>query len=635
MRPLRNCLNKVANELDRFLALAVLLVSAGLTVFLAATKSIYAIGTLLALIVCVVYLVLRKRLPTLNLTSPAQAKSSSKIYLLLNVIFFALLTCSILSLYLRPELYVRPLSYFVSTALMATIVGTEIIFLPSEKSRSYFVVFKIIMIGLSLRLSQMSIFAGVLHNDAWMHQFLTNEMLNTGHIASGSEYSMLPLMYLLVGSTSLITGTAYKLATMFSLTSMQIICDALFAFLLARAIFADKPDWGNRVGLLAALFLAVANYYIQISYWAIPNTLGGMFILPVIYLLLTRRRNPLLNTSLAILFIVALLLTHTVTMACLIILLFALWLASYIYQKIRHEGTSFRVILIISVSLVAAVLGWWTYSGHIIMLALKIKDFLAPAIVEGAVLAHAPPLEQLFAYLGILLFFAFSIMGLLYMLSKFEKEYSFTMAFGGLAIFGITVFSILTGRGFTIISNRWLYFSQIILAIPLAIAFLLLYKGFRAALGRTLTPVILILILPFFMIISPPANMDNATFYPSSFARYAFTQSELQGIETILDSYDGKIGGDFYSGLPIDPIDYPLHDYSYKFVDIKSQLVKGDFSSCHDMLVLIRDEITRHAFPAYFDLPTRIDYDPYSRLNEQGFSRIYSDGSVSAFVWQG
>ena len=125
--------------------------------------------------------------------------------------------------------------------------------------------------------------------------------------------------------------------------------------------------------------------------------------------------------------------------------------------------------------------------------------------------------------------------------------------------------------------------------------------------------------------------MDNSTFYPFSFVRYSFTQSELQAIETILDNYDGKIGGDFYSSFPIK---YPLHNHSCKFVDIKNQLVKGDFSSRHDMLVLIRDEITRHAFPAYYELPSRIDYDPYSRLNEQGFSRIYNSGSVSAFVWQ-
>jgi hypothetical protein len=626
-------LGKAGKELDRILALIVLLVSAATTIWLAVVvkQPIYALGTFLVFAVCMAYLFLRKRFPTLNLTSPTQTKSGPKIYLLLNVIFFALLTYSILSFYLRPELYVRPLGYFISTALMATIVGIEIIFLPAEKSHSYFAVFKIIVIGLSLRLSTNMIFPDLFNSDPWDHRWITTEMLNTGHIVGGTLYAELPLLHLLVGSTSLITGTAYKLATMLSISSMQIICDALFVFLLARAIFADKPDLGNRVGLLAALFLAVANYHIEIGWWAIPNTLGGTFILPVTYLLLTRRRNPFPNTSLAILFLAALLLTHTVAMACLVILLFALWLASYIYRKIRHEGTSSRVILIISVSLVAAALGWWTYSGHITTLALVIKGiFLAPIGEEAPLWAYASFSEQLFDYLGILVFFAFSIMGLLYMISKFEGESSFSMAIGALAIFGITAFSILLGRGWTIIAARWLYFCQLLLPIPVAIAFLLLYKGIRTSLVRTITPVILISVLPFFMVISPPANVENFTFQPSRTGTPAFTASELRGIEFLLTDYAGKIGADYQCSYPI--ID-SLVEHQCQFVRIGEQLTGGNFSDCKDEAILIRDVITRRPFIDGFTIRNKLDYNPYSALATDGFSCIYNDGSVSVFVW--
>ena len=625
-------LGKAGNELDRILALIILLVSAAMTIWLAVAmkQPIYALGSFLVFTVCTTYLLLRKRLPIPESASLPQKKLSSKIYLLLNVIFFALLTYSILSLHLRPELYVRPLGYFVSTALMATIVGIEIIFLRHTKSRTYFALFKIILIGLSLRLSPGLIFPDLFNSDPWIHRWFTNEMLNTGHIAGDILYSKLPLMRLLVGSTSLITGTAYKLAAMLSITSMQIICDALFAFLLARAIFADKPSLGNRIGLLAALFLTVANYHIEIGWWALPNTLGGTFILPVIYLLLTRGRNPLLNTSLAILFIAAILLTHTLAATCLIILLFALWLGSYIYQKVRHEGTPSRVILIISVSLAAAALGWWTYSGHIITLVQVIKRiFLAPVGAEVPRLAYAPFSEQLFAYLGILVFLAFSIMGLLYMISRFEREYSFTIAFGALAILGVTAFPILMGRGFTIIAARWLYFCQILLAIPLAITFLLLYKGFRTALFRTLIPGILILILPFFMIISPPANMENFTFQPSKPGPVAFTESELRGIEFLLTNYDGKIGADYQVGLAVI---YSLVEHQCQFVHIGKQLTVGDFGDSKDKAILIRDVITRHPFVDRFDIRDKLDYDVHFTLAAQGFSRIYENGSVSVFV---
>ena len=624
---------KAADQLDKILALIVLFVSAAMTICLAAVvkQPLFALGSFLVFIVCTTYLLLRKRLPIPESASLPQKKLSSKFSLLLNTIFFALLIYSIISLHLRPEIYVRPLGYFISTALMATVVGIEIILLRHTKSRTYFALFKIILIGLSLRCAQVLIYPDMVGVDPWSHRWFTTEMLNTGHIPGDFLYSELPLMHLFVGSISMITGAAYKLAAMLSITSMQIICDALFAFLLARAIFADKPGWGNRVGLLAALLIAVSNHHIYMGYLGIPNTMGATLILPIIYLLLVRRRSPLINTSLALLLIATLILTHTVAAMCLIILLFALWLASYIHQKIRHEGTPSRAILIISVSLAAAALGWWTYSGHIITLVQVIKRiFLAPVGVEVARLAYAPFSEQLFAYLGILLFFALCFMGLFYMVSKFEKEHSFAMAIGSMVIFGITAFAMFGGLADVLIGHRWMYFSQIMLAVPVGTTLLLFHETMNRGLAKILVLTALLLVLPLFMVISPQANMDNPTFTPTSLVRNALTESELQSLEFPFDHYDGTIASDYYCRRPVL---YSLSEHQSEFVSINRQLGRGEFSDCRDRLILIRDEITQHSFPDYRDISEKLDYDPYFALSEQGFSRIYNCGSVSAFVW--
>ena len=72
---------------------------------------------------------------------------------------------------------------------------------------------------------------------------------------------------------------------MVSVSLGQIICNAVFVFLIAKCLFKN-----HRVGLLAALLVILANHLIRMTYWSIPNAFGIVFIPIVIYLALLSER---------------------------------------------------------------------------------------------------------------------------------------------------------------------------------------------------------------------------------------------------------------------------------------------------------------------------------------------------------
>ena len=73
-------------------------------------------------IVFIGYLIIKKVLPASLIPSLEELRGSTRFYITLNILFFLLLSYSIITIYLRTDSYIRPLGYFISIALMSTIV---------------------------------------------------------------------------------------------------------------------------------------------------------------------------------------------------------------------------------------------------------------------------------------------------------------------------------------------------------------------------------------------------------------------------------------------------------------------------------------------------------------------------------
>jgi len=455
----------IRDNLDSILALAGAIFSLILIVYLQIHfgRPIYVITGILVFLACMTYLVLKHRHKLSPISSILDLQAKPSILLLSDIVFFVLFIYSLWSFAFRPEPYVRPLGYFISIALMSAILAAKILFLPSKNSPIPFTLFQIILIALSLRWSVLFLFPTIVGMDPWYHQAVTLDMLDKGD--AGGVYGGLPVMHLAIGATSLITALNYKMATMFSITLLQVVGDVLFIFLIGRLIFNAK------IGMLAALLLGVANWHILFGYWTIPNTLGATFVVIILYLLFKFHRDRVtVVIPLCVLVMAALLLTHAIAALWMAILLLTFWLGFVVYKKLFRERLTTLPLLAVALIFIIAMFGWWTLgTGDMGTLAMLTgrgfepsvgltyapgtappevippevipPEVIPPEVAPGEVTPPAwetlsgAPFELLFNSLGMLLFFAVSFIGCFYMLSRrFGNPYAFFIAIAGVLI---------------------------------------------------------------------------------------------------------------------------------------------------------------------------------------------------------
>lgn len=212
------------------------------------------------------------------------------------------------------------------------------------------------------------------------------------------------------------------------------------------------------------------------------------------------------------------------------------------------------------------------------------------------------------------------------MISKqFRNSNRFAITICGIVILCLAFFSLITEKN--IIVGRWLYFSQILMAIPLSLSLLLINVILKRRRIKGLLMSLSVFALSFLLIMSQIANMDNRLFSPNRGIRSAFIESELQAMETIKEIWNGKVGGDWYSKFP-----YELQ-INQEFVCIDDSLYSGDFTELKGLLILVREEILKyHLLSPDESIIFKINYNPYITLEEQNFSQIYDCGSVSGYL---
>jgi len=646
----RSLLHKAVDNPDVTLAALGCILAVPLTIYqhLVNHNPVYAPIGVIVFLACLAYILISRRS---SASVRAQPEATPRMYLLLNIMFFVLLTYSILAFHLRPDLYTRPLGYFIALAAMAAVVAAEIIFLPSRKAAAPLALFKIMVIGVSLGWSQLLLYPSVAGVDPWYHQDFTAKILQAGHVPPDYLYSGLPGMHLVAGTTSLITGLEYKLATMLSVSLLMVTCNVLFMFLLGR--FIHSP----RAGLLAALLLGAGNFHIWWVYWTVPNGMAVVFIPIVVYLLFKlRRERPGAAIGLAAVLMAALMVTHAIGALMLGMALFFVWFGAAIRKGLRYRAAvGFRVFLVAAILFSGVTL---IYSGlvsgqtrHIVWLGRAfMRDYptgiLPPGDVDPPPDVVAPPVdlpplseavaqyrdyvvplgEHLFNNLGVYLFYAVALIGAFALLSRHARNsYGFAFVIAGLLILATTFFVILPFRPW--LAGRFNHFLQVLLAVPLGIALIWLAGRVAKASVRVCLVATTVFALAFLMILSPQANLDNRTFAPNTIIRQALTYSEVRAFHTASVIYGGEIGVDSYCARPLRLILAPDNE----IYAIDEQLYSQDYDAFRDMLVLIRTEVLHH--PVKFGGGVyRLQHEPDVTLAEQGFSRIYDNGSVGGLV---
>ncbi len=611
-------LNPQASELDNILAILGSLCSFCLVIWLIFNfnSTLFEIVGISSLLSCITYLLMRKKSLLTDINRYSSNITSSNL-LIFNILYCVLFTLSIISFHFRTNLYIRPISYFFLIALMVSILAIEISVINSKKYNNV-ILFKIILISVSLEWSQQLLFPELIGIDTWAHSRFTQIILNTGYIPINtvSFYSKMPLYHLTISATSLLTNLNYKLSTMYSIELLHVIITLTIIFLIGKTIYNSK------VGLLASLILSTSNYFINFGYWTIPMTLGSIFVVSILYVILSLKKG-VSNKLVLLLFAAVLILTHTIAALCVSILLFIYWFSSIIYRMIynsqKKNENKFWIFVLFSIGM----LSMWIYiSGHFVLLVKLFRaDFSREiywhdAPVQSSSYFTMPLSEQILSQLGFILFFALAFIGGFYMISKkFGNEKGFLLYLSGFTMLSIGFFPLITGK--SSIESRWWFFAQVFLSISVAVAYLLISQTFTKMCKKISIIFIISFLLSSFLIINPQVNLDNSKFFPYSTIRYSFTESELQAMNTITTKWNGDIWGDSFMRSPI-PTLQPF----------TQNLTSQDIYFTNNSLIILRKEVETHTSHGFL----RFNYSPSSELTQQGYSKLYSNEEVNAFV---
>jgi hypothetical protein len=617
---------------DRNMAVMGILVALGLIGYLSlnyTSRFVYILTGILALISCVLWLILRPKASLQKVYFKSETAFTS-----LGVIYFALLGGIISVYYLRTDVYVRPLLFFVLVAATAGVVAIEVLFCNLNRNQHYFVLTQTIILCLAIVWSELFLYPGLVGIDPWAHQRFTSFIIQTGVIPTGLSYSRLPVMHLEIGSTMLLTGLPYKYATMLSVGLIEVICGILFVFLLGRFLFNIK------VGLLASLLLGIGNSFIGMAFWTTPTSIAAIFVLVVLFLCF---KFIMFSTGtrvfLTVFFMIVLIFAHTVTSMALTLILIVGFLIGSLFNSTYYKSRLIPLTLNLAGFFAVGMFAWWTYvSGHILKFAdfiywgFTMDLFLRSPKEVSTYIAAAPQGELLFNQIGMFLFFMLSFIGCFYMISRrYGNMLTFNYVLAGLTPLAIGFFSYISG--FYLLPERWWYYSMILLAIPLAVALILLANTLKTTRKKAAFLFIFITSLAFLLIMSSTANMDNNTFAKNTGVRMSLTQSEIDAAAYFANATTNTttIGSDYdYFSNPSSSI--MVNYFHMNFSHVKSidyHILHKNYTNA-TTIVVIRQTIITNVFRAYGS-PYRITYNPRTLLEQQGYSRIYDSTTVTGY----
>lgn len=593
--------------------------------FLIGSMVMFLLPAILTVVLCISWMLMRKR----NYLFDSHL-GSRRASVVLAASFFVLLALSILTIGERPDTYERPLVFFVLSSMMAGTLALEISF--SERRIVPLVLCQAIVLGILLSWSMLVLFPNVIGVDPWFHQLFTNSIITKGHVANGFGYSGIPLFHLLLGSSALLVGSDYKLVSMLVMIVGQLICEVLVVYLVATQVFNR-----HKVGLYASLVVVFASLSIHMSYEPTPTTLAFTFVLVVLLLMLRYDHKGLKGMSLIIFVLVVIVLTHSVTAICMattLIIGYAIIKMRWLVPAHPRQFASATLIILFLV----IMLGWWSYSPGIIPQLKELisygfnRDYFGTGTLP---LPTIPAVETILKWAGMMVYFSLAIIGVLHSISIKGNLRAIYVSVLGMTFLAVGIFALTAHLG--LLEDRWWYYAQVILAIPLGATFYfignLLSKGSKSRSGRKQVLIALgIASLAIISILSPIANIDNSALFPNSGIRYAFTSSELQGASFTTSTTNGTISSDSdfitssSSSVYINYIGVSPNRLSSLDVALMTHNITSD-GSIQVIRTVIYDKPLRLEGQVY-----HLDYDLGQTLDASNVNKIYSNGGATAYI---
>lgn len=563
------------------------------------------------------------------------AFSTRRVAIILVTAFFVLLTVSIISLQFRPNTYERPLLFFVSFALMAGVIAAEI---PLSSLRmAPLILGQIFITGVLLTWSGNVVFPNVIGLDNWWHQFFTRLIVESGQVPGNLGYSGLPLFHLLIGQGEILLDVNFKTALLYILVLSQLAVQMLITYVLARTIFGN-----HKIALFSALSMMFAVWAIVFSMIPLPTSFGFTFVLLVLYFLL--RMDGLMTTVMMLFLTFVIVWSHTIASVCMLIVFASGFLATKISWDSFPSSTHYMKVTYI-LFFVVAMLAWWAYAAgavvdqfsELILWGFSRDVFIDPS---AKVANQVVPLgEALYGLAGIYLFYGLAVLGALFSISHRGNAKAATVSTIGLALLGVGLVAMVGKLGF--LQERWFYYSQVLLAVPLGAALYILSNASvrwgkgdhtRWKVLPVVAVAVLVASLAFIASTNPKADLDNHALTPTTGIRFAFTESEIQGAAFASTSLHGTIYSDYDFGR--NPSSSVFLDYLGVDVgrtgSLDDALSNNEWTS-NGTVKVVRTYLADNTFRVG-GWNYRLDYDLIGSLYGSDLNKVYANGALSVYV---
>jgi len=492
------------------------------------------------------YLLLRKRLFKAGETF--HFKPTSKFIYFNNIIFFFALSLSVLLLY--NTIYSRPLLYFILITVAICSIAFEILY--SDKKHSIAILIKILLIGINLYAGIYYEFPGdVVGIDTRTHNFITEQTIEEGYIIPGQSYFYFPIFHTLAAQMSILTSlNVYD--SIFLSTTFLLAFSIIFIFLLGKELI------NTNAGLLASLMFVFGDWVIGYSP-AIPMTLGFVFFTIILYLFIKSVPKSLYRRIIIFFLSVVLILTHTVAAFALLVTAISLFVLKNINKYINNlSANKFTIFLGTTIIFGVMLLSYWMYAFECPTCTSFLDDAINAlftgltkysvfsgneqlATVQEKISTYVAVnyLEYTLDHLGYLIFLGIGIIGT-YIWIKGKDEFKFPISVTMIIIFAIIYGFSLAGDT-SIMPTRWFIFAYLILALVSAYGLFKLINLINKRFA-TISFLIIIFLMSFFMITSTVSNSDNPLYHKEHTNLCAYKQSQLQGMSTFHKFFNGTYG---------------------------------------------------------------------------------------------
>lgn len=440
----------------------------------------------------------------------------------------------------------RTLGFHLLAGLLGTIVLLQVFFTDDEALVPWVILLQIIGLAVVVRFSALYSVAGFIGVDVWTHiPVWTAGIAATGTLEplAGEYYSTAPFYHLFVAYGDQLMGGGLR-NTLFLTLGTVMALSILLIYSTARYFVATR--WA----LAAAAMAALADQFIRWSIHLIPQSLGLVFFLGLLYAL-TRASfigHDARSIGLASFFALAVVFTHQLSTVAVLTLLGVGALAQLVikFGSGRHdESARLTIVGVFALVLAVTAFSWAnTPYGNVSFLSRMTASigrelatgvgFLSGATANGGGGGGAGALEWAIPYLnvlGLLLLMFIAVVGSLALVEA-NRSSEMTLSYLGVIVvmsivtLGLPMFDIRA-----LLPGRWLAFLYAPLIIVGVIGLSRLSRNSGVAVA---TAVLLVFALAFpgSMAVAEKSTIDSPVFDDRQ-VRFSYTETELAAVSTI------------------------------------------------------------------------------------------------------